>query len=242
MSKELWSEVDSYIEQQLLEPDPVLQAALRASADAGLPAIALTPAQAKLLHLLARIHGARTHPRARHARRLQHDLARPRAPGRTAVLVTLELNPDYAAVATANIERAGLAGLIKIERRTRAREPARARRRRRRSLRPGVHRRRQAEHPRVLRAGARAHAAGQRDRHRQRRPRRGWPTPTPRTRGAGHAPLSRPARRRSPRRPTRQRHHGPDGRQQGLRRLHAGARRAIAGRTSHSLALAREQD
>ena len=71
---------------------PALEARSQTSADAGLPAIALTPAQGKLLHLLARIHGARSDPRGRHARRLQHDLARPRA-ARRRPSVTLELEP-----------------------------------------------------------------------------------------------------------------------------------------------------
>ncbi len=114
MSQERWSAVDRYIEEHLIGEDPVLEAALADSARAGLPSIALTPAQAKMLHLLARIHGARTilelgtlggYSTIWLARALPDD-------GR---LVTLELNPDYARVAAANVERAGLAGLIDIK-------------------------------------------------------------------------------------------------------------------------------
>jgi predicted O-methyltransferase YrrM len=114
MSQQLWSDVDAYIEHQLVDEDEVLTAAREASAAAGLPAIALSPAQAKLLHLLARVHGARSilelgtlggYSTIWLARALPDD-------GR---LVTLELNPSYAEVATANAERAGLAGLIKID-------------------------------------------------------------------------------------------------------------------------------
>jgi predicted O-methyltransferase YrrM len=114
MSQELWSAVDDYIEEHLIGEDPVLEAALADSARAGLPSIALTPAQAKLLHLLARIHSARTilelgtlggYSTIWLARALPDD-------GR---LVTLELNPDYARVAAANVDRAGLAGLIDIK-------------------------------------------------------------------------------------------------------------------------------
>jgi predicted O-methyltransferase YrrM len=113
MSQARWSEVDAYVEQLLVGKDAALQAALRASDDAGLPPIALTPAQGKLLHLLARVHGARAilelgtlggYSTIWLARALPAD-------GR---LVTLELNPRYAEVASANVERAGLAGLIKI--------------------------------------------------------------------------------------------------------------------------------
>jgi predicted O-methyltransferase YrrM len=112
--QQLWSEVDDYIEERLLDEDEALQAAVRASADAGLPPIALTPAHGKFLHLLARIHGARSilelgtlggYSTIWLARALPAD-------GR---LVTLELNPAYAAVAAANIERAGLSSLVKID-------------------------------------------------------------------------------------------------------------------------------
>ncbi len=114
MSEQLWHEVDEYIEQRLVPADPVLAATLEASADAGLPPIALTPALGKLLHLIARIHGARRileigtlggYSTIWLARALPDD----------GELVTLELNPGYAEVATANAEQAGLAGLIKIE-------------------------------------------------------------------------------------------------------------------------------
>jgi predicted O-methyltransferase YrrM len=108
-----WDEVDDYIEAKLLGEDAPLEQALRASVAAGLPPIAVTPAQGKLLHLLARVHGA--------SRILEIGtlggyssiwLARAIAPwGR---LVTLELEPRYAEVASTNIERAGLSELVTI--------------------------------------------------------------------------------------------------------------------------------
>jgi len=54
-----WAEVDAYIGQALLAPDPVLEAALRSSDEAGLPPINVAPNQGKLLMLLAQIRGAR---------------------------------------------------------------------------------------------------------------------------------------------------------------------------------------
>ncbi|HTU79096.1 MAG TPA: O-methyltransferase [Solirubrobacteraceae bacterium] len=114
MSEQRWRDVDDYIERQLIGSDPVLDAALEASAHAGLPAIALTPAQAKLLHLIARVHGARSvlelgtlggYSTIWLARALPPDGS----------VTTLELNPDYARVAAANVELAGLAGLINIK-------------------------------------------------------------------------------------------------------------------------------
>lgn len=112
--RQLWSDVDAYVEQRVVGEDDALKAAARASADAGLPPIALTPAQGKLLHLLARMHGARSilelgtlggYSTIWLARALPPD-------GR---LVTLELNPRYAAVAAANIQQAGLSSLITID-------------------------------------------------------------------------------------------------------------------------------
>jgi predicted O-methyltransferase YrrM len=114
MSQQLWNDVDAYIEEQLIDEDDALQEATRAAAEAGLPPIALTPAHGKFLHLLARIHRARSilevgtlggYSTIWLARALPAD----------GHLVTLELNPAYAAVAAANIERAGLSSLIKIE-------------------------------------------------------------------------------------------------------------------------------
>src|SRR4051812_41269809 len=59
MSQELWTEVDRYFNGLLVPPDPALEAALRSSAEAGLPAINVAPNQGKLLQLLARVRGAR---------------------------------------------------------------------------------------------------------------------------------------------------------------------------------------
>ncbi len=52
--------MDGYITDLLVSPDSALDAALEASAAAGLPAINVAPNQGKLLHLLARMQGART--------------------------------------------------------------------------------------------------------------------------------------------------------------------------------------
>src|SRR5664279_5399170 len=59
MSQELWSQVDSYIAERLMPPDPALDAALAANKAAGLPAIDVSPPQGKLLHFFARMIGAR---------------------------------------------------------------------------------------------------------------------------------------------------------------------------------------
>ncbi len=113
MSAEIWSAVDSYIAGQLIGSDPALEQALGDSSAAGLPGIAVTPAQGKLLELLARIHGAR--------RILELGtlggystiwLARALPAGGR--LVTLEAEPRYAEVARVNIARAGFGDVVEI--------------------------------------------------------------------------------------------------------------------------------
>jgi predicted O-methyltransferase YrrM len=51
--------VDDFVARTLLPADPALEAAARAAADAGLPAIEVTPPQGRLLELLVRLRGAR---------------------------------------------------------------------------------------------------------------------------------------------------------------------------------------
>ena len=59
MTPETWTAVDRYITDRLLPPDTALDGAVQASTDAGLPAIAVSPAQGKFLHLLAKLIHAR---------------------------------------------------------------------------------------------------------------------------------------------------------------------------------------
>ena len=59
MSRKQWTAVDDYMAGRLVAPDEALSAVLAANAGAGLPAIDVSPLQGKLLHLLARIAGAR---------------------------------------------------------------------------------------------------------------------------------------------------------------------------------------
>jgi predicted O-methyltransferase YrrM len=113
MTQELWSAVDRYICDHLLPDDPALDAALRASDAAGLPPIAITPNQGKLLELLVRIHGARSVLELGTLGAYSTIwLARALPPGGR--LVTLEANPHYAEVARANIANAGLAEVVQM--------------------------------------------------------------------------------------------------------------------------------
>jgi len=113
MAEEQWTAVDLYLTGLFVPPDPALDAALQTSAAAGLPPINVSPNQGKLLLLLARVQGARTvleigtlggYSTIWLARALPAD-------GR---LITLESDPNHAAVARANIARAGLAGVVEL--------------------------------------------------------------------------------------------------------------------------------
>lgn len=113
MSEQLWADVDGYICGLLAPSDTALEAALEASAAAGLPAIQVAPNQGKLLQLLARVLGAR--------RILEIGtlggystiwLARALPPGGR--LITLESDPKHAEVARANFIRAGVDQLIEL--------------------------------------------------------------------------------------------------------------------------------
>ena len=59
MPNPTWTAVDRYLTDLFVPPDAALDAALAASAAAGLPDIQVSPIQGKFLHLLARLHGAR---------------------------------------------------------------------------------------------------------------------------------------------------------------------------------------
>jgi len=113
VSAEQWAAVDRYISEQLVGTDPALDAAVAASAAAGLPPIAVSPAQGKLLNLLARSIGARTILEVGALGGYSTIwLARGLADG--GHLVTLEANPGYAEVARANVANAGLADSVEL--------------------------------------------------------------------------------------------------------------------------------
>ena len=108
-----WAAVERYITDLLVAPDPSLDAALEANAEAGLPPHDVAPNQGKLLELLARIQGARAilelgtlggYSTIWLGRALPAD-------GR---LITLEADPHHAEVARANIARAGLGDLVEV--------------------------------------------------------------------------------------------------------------------------------
>lgn len=113
MNQDAWASVDAYFTERMIRPDAGLEAALRASDAAGLPAINISPAHGKLLNLLARLMGARRilevgtlggYSTIWLARALPPD-------GR---LITLELDAHHAAVAGANLRAAGVADQVEV--------------------------------------------------------------------------------------------------------------------------------
>ncbi len=113
MSLERWTAVDDYISGILVKQDDALQHALDESAKAGMPAFNVTPAQGKLLHLLAQIHGAKRileigtlggYSTIWMARALPAD----------GKLVTLEHNWKYVDLARANLAYAGLSESVEV--------------------------------------------------------------------------------------------------------------------------------
>lgn len=108
-----WTIVDDYIHGLLVPSDAALDAAMEASNAAGLPAIAVTPGQGKLLRLLARsIHAKRILEIGALGGYSTIWLARALpADGR---LITLERNSKHARVAQSNIARAGLSDKVEL--------------------------------------------------------------------------------------------------------------------------------
>jgi predicted O-methyltransferase YrrM len=111
--EERWSAVDDYITNLLVRPEQALNAALKASKTAELPMINVSAPQGKFLHLLAMIQGAK--------RILEigalggySTIWLGRALGPDGALITLESEPKHAQVAQANIDRAGLSGIVQV--------------------------------------------------------------------------------------------------------------------------------
>lgn len=105
MSDRIWRKVDAYIEDRLVGEDDALSAAIRDSEAAGLPPIAVSAAQGKMLHLMALSIGAK---RVLEVGTLGGYstiwMARALPPG--GELFSLEIDPRNAEVARKNIARA----------------------------------------------------------------------------------------------------------------------------------------
>lgn len=113
MAEDIPTRVDEYLGGVLVPSDTILDAAVQAGLDAGMPQIQVSPVQGKFLYLLAQIQGARRilevgtlagYSTIWLARALPPD-------GR---LISLELSPRHAEVARANLRRAGLDSVAEV--------------------------------------------------------------------------------------------------------------------------------
>jgi predicted O-methyltransferase YrrM len=112
-NKRNWSEVDSYFARTLIGSDPVLEEALATNAAAGLPSIDVSAPQGKLIHLLARMSGAR---KALEIGTLggYSTIWLARALPDEGRLITLEVSAKHAEIARRNVARAGLGDKVEI--------------------------------------------------------------------------------------------------------------------------------
>jgi predicted O-methyltransferase YrrM len=108
-----WTAVDDYVTDLIVRPDAALNAAVTATAEAGMPPIAVSAPQGQLLALLARI--------AKATRILELGtlggystiwLARALPAGGR--LISLEVNPRHAEVARANLAAAGMDAVAEV--------------------------------------------------------------------------------------------------------------------------------
>ncbi|MEI2263954.1 O-methyltransferase [Erwinia sp. CGal63] len=113
MNELRWSKVDEFLIDTLVEQDEALLAALAANSEANLPAIDVSPNQGKLLHIYARMMGAKRvleigtlggYSTIWLARALPED----------GKVITLEYEPRHAEIAAKNIRRAGLESRVTI--------------------------------------------------------------------------------------------------------------------------------
>lgn len=110
---ENWRAVDAFLAETLVGADAVLDAALAAQQAAGLPDIEVAPVAGKLLHLLARMSGAR--------RILEigtlggySTIWMARAVGEGGLVTTIEAEPEIARIARTSIDAAGVGERVEI--------------------------------------------------------------------------------------------------------------------------------
>jgi len=108
-----WNAVDALIDEKLVQPDSALTDCLARSKAAGLPDIAVSPAQGKFLQLLVTASGAR---RVLEIGTLGgfSTIFLARGLPSTGKLVSLEADPAFAAIARQNIAAAGLGDRVDV--------------------------------------------------------------------------------------------------------------------------------
>lgn len=113
MDQQHWRKVDDYLVDELVVQDEALLATLAANKAAGLPAIDVAPNQGKLLHIFAKMIGAKRileigtlggYSTIWLARALPED----------GKVITLEFDPRHAEIASHNLRHAGLEQRVTI--------------------------------------------------------------------------------------------------------------------------------
>lgn len=113
VNEELLEQIERYVGHLFVPPDDALDQNLKDAAAAGLPAIAVSPDQGRLMYLLAKIACAKRileigtlggYSTTLLARALPSD----------GKVVTLELSPAHAVVARKSLDRAGIGLLVEI--------------------------------------------------------------------------------------------------------------------------------
>lgn len=108
-----WSEVDAYLVDRLVGSDPAQDATLAANAEAGLPAIDVSPLAGKLLYLLARLGGVKRILEVGTLGGFSTTWLARAIPADGKV-TTLEIDPKHAKVARQNLIHAGVSDRVEI--------------------------------------------------------------------------------------------------------------------------------
>jgi predicted O-methyltransferase YrrM len=111
--QEVWNDVDDWIEGRFVPEDAALEGALTASAAGGLPNIQVSAAQGRMLELLVRISGARSVLEVGTLGGYS-TIWLARGVGPDGRVLTLELDPHHAEVATGNLEAAGVGDVVEV--------------------------------------------------------------------------------------------------------------------------------
>ncbi|MGP4077879.1 O-methyltransferase [Halobacillus sp. K22] len=112
-TQKTWSEVDDYFNSKLIPEQDAMNAVLESNSEAGLPSIDVSPAQGKMLHVLAKIRGAK---RILEVGTLggYSSIWLASALPENGRLITLEASEKHAQAAKGNIENAGLKDKVEI--------------------------------------------------------------------------------------------------------------------------------
>ena len=113
MNEKTWKEVDQYFTAKLHKKDQLMNEVMKASEEAQMPSIDVSPSQGKMLHMLVKMKGAK--------RILEigtlggySSIWMGRALPENGSLITLEYSEKHAEVARGNIRKAGLENKVKI--------------------------------------------------------------------------------------------------------------------------------